>query len=204
MNPLGSLRALIALIALIDEVREDHRVMRLYDHKYGGRADSPLVSDLVSRIGLQMIASYRLMHALAGSGARLPAKITSRAIRLVYGSDIHWNARLAPGVLIVHGMGMAISGEASVGPRSILFQNVTLGMGIDPVTRRSGAPQVEEDVHIGPGATLLGPITIGAGSKIMAGAVVTHSIPRGSIVEAPVPRILPRTRVGRSREEGPS
>ena len=106
----------------------------------------------------------------------------------------HWNAELADGVTIVHGMGLAISGSARVGARCLLFHNVTLGEGIDKETRAVGAPTVEDDVHIGPGATLLGPITIGTGSKIMAGSVVTQSVPPHSLVEAPAPTVVARVR----------
>jgi serine O-acetyltransferase len=96
--------------------------------------------------------------------------------------------------MIVHGMGLAISHAARVARGCILFQNVTLGMGIDPTTRRTGAPTLERNVHVGPGATLIGPITIGEGSKVMAGAVVTRSVPPGSVVETPPPEVRPRIR----------
>ena len=81
--------------------------------------------------------------------------ITSRMIRHLYGSDIHWDARFETGVQIVHGMGLAISPKARIGKDVILFQNVTLG------ESGNGAPNVGNNVHIGPGSTLLGPITIG-------------------------------------------
>jgi serine O-acetyltransferase len=122
----------------------------------------------------------------------LAAKVVSRLLRFHYGSDIHWDAELEPGVMVVHGMGLAISHAAHVGPGCILFQNVTLGMGIDPVTRKRGAPVLEANVQVGPGATLLGPITVGKGSKVMANAVVTQSIPPGSLVQSPEPRVVER------------
>jgi len=99
--------------------------------------------------------------------------------------------------MLVHGFGLAISHAAKVGPACILFHNVTLGMGIDPKTRESGAPTLEANVHVGPGATLIGPITVGAGSKIMAGVTLTHSVPPGSVVAAPEPEV-------RRRAEAPS
>ena len=61
-----------------------------------------------------------------------------------------------------------------VGEGCILFHNVTLGEGVDPETRETGAPTLGRDVHVGPGATLLGPIHVGDGTKIMAGAVLTR------------------------------
>jgi len=99
---------------------------------------------------------------------------------------------IAPGVMLVDGFGLAISHAAKVGPACILFQNVTLGMGTDPETRQIGAPTLEASVHVGPGATLVGPITVGAGSKIMAGVTLTRSVPARSVVSAPEPGLSRR------------
>ena len=176
------------------DLRADQAVMAAYERKYGHRNPSTqnLASDVAQKIGLQMLAGVRLMRALREGGSLLGAKIVSRLIRHLYGADIHWDADLAPGLMIVHGMGLCLSHEARVGRGCILFQNVTLGLGIDPVTRETGAPTLEENVHVGAGATLVGPITVGAGSKIMAGAVLTTSVPRNSLVETPAPAVRPR------------
>jgi serine acetyltransferase len=65
-------------------------------------------------------------------------------------------------------------------------------MGVDPLTREQGAPTLEANVHVGGGASLFGPIRIGAGSKIMPNAVLAQSVPPGSLVEVPPPVIRPR------------
>jgi len=176
------------------EVRADQETLRRYESKYGHASASQgrLASDLVQKIGLQELAAVRVMHALRDGGMPTGARVVSRLVRHLYGSDIHWDAELAPGMMLVHGMGLAISHAAKVSGGCILFQDVTLGMGTDPQTGRTGAPVLERDVHVGPGATLLGPITIGAASKIMAGAVVTRSVPPGSVVLAPEPIVRPR------------
>jgi serine O-acetyltransferase len=98
--------------------------------------------------------------------------------------------------MIVHGVGLVLSHAARVGPGCVLFHGVTLGVSIHPDTRAVGAPLLEAGVHVGPGATLLGPITIGAGTKIMAGVVLMQSVPPQSVVQAPTPTI--RTRSSRS------
>jgi serine O-acetyltransferase len=118
--------------------------------------------------------------------------MTSRLIRHLYGSDIHWDAQIAPGVMFVHGMGLAISSSARIGPRCILSQNVTIGMGRDAETGSTGAPVLEEGVQVGAGASLLGPITVGAYTKIMPNAVVTRSVPARSLVETPAAAVRPR------------
>jgi serine acetyltransferase len=123
-------------------------------------------------------------------------------IRHLYGSDIHWDAQIDPGVVLVHGMGLAVSSGARVERGAILFQHVTLGMSQDPVTRKVGAPVVERDAHIGAGATIVGPVTVGARSKVAANCLVRASVPSDSLVEAPSPTVSPRLRRdGTSRPE---
>ncbi|MGC4121428.1 MAG: glycosyltransferase [Myxococcales bacterium] len=182
------------LLRALDEVRADQAAMRRYEQKYGHAAPSSghLTADLVQKIGLQELAAYRLMRALRDAGLTTAAKAVSRSMRHLYGSDLHWDAELAPGVMLVHGFGLAISHAAKVGPACILFHNVTLGMGTDPETRQTGAPTLQANVHVGPGATLIGPITVGAGSKVMAGVTLTRSVPAGSVVAAPEPEIRKR------------
>ena len=196
----------------VASVRADHAQLYDFDERYTSKAHEAalhgnpkggaglVARDLVQRIGMQMMAAYRVMRLFDELGVPLAPKVTSRLIRLFYGSDIHWDAQIADGVTIVHGMGLAISGSARIGSRCLIFHNVTLGEAIDPKTRAVGAPTVEDDVHIGPGATLLGPITIGAGSKIMAGSVVTQSIPPNSVVEAPAPNVVSRVRPRAARK----
>jgi serine O-acetyltransferase len=185
-----------ALGLMRKEVRQDFETMLRYQAKYDERAPTAqsLPSALVTKIGFQLMVAYRLMRALVRSGRLEAAKVVSRLIRHTYGAEIHWDADLAPGVMVVHGTGLTLSRAARVGTGCILFHNVTLGFGTDPVTRKGGAPKVEDDVHIGPGASLLGPITVGRGTKIMAGVVLTESVPAGSLVEAPIPKVAARVR----------
>jgi serine O-acetyltransferase len=162
--------------------------------KYRGAAPgASLVADVVQKVGLQFLSAYRLMHFFSEVDAKLPAQVVSRLIRHLYGSDVHWDADFAPGVMIVHGMGMAISGSARVESGVTLFQHCTLGEGRHPDTHEVGAPVIEEGAVIGVGAVVIGPVTIGKRSKVMPGCVVTRSVPPDSIVEA-TPSVV-RTRV---------
>ena len=189
MNLVSAFRHAVRAVAA------DHQVLHAYDEKLAsGRRGGSLGHDLLYRAGFQMMVGYRLMRLFAESGVPLAPQVISRLVRFVYGADIHYEAQIADGVVIVHGMGMAVSGLARIGRGAILAHNVSIGEGIDPVTRAVGAPTLEERVHVGPGATLLGPITIGAGSKVMAGCVVRSSVPPDSLVEAPEPRVAPRQR----------
>jgi serine acetyltransferase/GT2 family glycosyltransferase len=180
----------------IHAVKEDHRMVRFHAGKYDARdsatAGGSLGADAVKKIGFQIMVAYRVMRFLRASGLGLGAQFMSRLIRHAYASDIHWEADFEPGITIVHGFGLAISYAARVRHGCILFQNVTLGYGPDPETKQGGAPLLEKNVHVGIGATLYGPITVGEGTKIMAGCVINRSIPARSIVEAPMPQTSPR------------
>ncbi len=190
-----------AAAAFASGVRADHSMLQRAQHKYRGVPEGgPLVADVIQKVGLQFMAAYRAMRFLSDVDAKLPAQIASRLIRHVYGSDIHWDADLAPGVMIVHGMGMAISGNARVEPGVTLFQHCTLGEGRHPDTHEVGAPIIEEGAVIGVGAVVLGPVTIGKRSKIMPGCVVVRSVPAESIVEAPSARVRSRAANGDEAE----
>jgi serine acetyltransferase/GT2 family glycosyltransferase len=190
----GTLPASGKLAKLFSDIHADRRAIHIAESKYRSAcSDSGFWSDFIQKIGFQIMVSYRFMHLYHTLGLGLLAKMTSRFIRHAYAADIHWEASLAPGVMIVHGMGLAVSRAAKVGPDCILFQGVTLGESIHPVTRTVGAPALEDGVHVGAGATLLGPITIGARSKVAAGCVLMTSVPPFSRVENAEPIIHTRS-----------
>ncbi len=185
-------------------LRADHDALMAGDARYGNRATASrpsLLGDLFRRIGFQMMFAYRVMRLFRALRLTPLAMIVSRFMRHLYAADVHWDATLAPGVSIVHGTALVISREARVGRGSILFQSVTLGVSIDPATREVGGPTLEEDVHVGPGAVILGPVTIGRGSKIMANAVVMTSVPPYTIVEIPAPTLRTRPRLAGTNPE---
>lgn len=173
-----------SLRTYVRSVRADFGTVQRYRAKYHGdqRSLLRLPVDAVTRIGFQMMLAMRTMHLLRDAKVPLLPQVASRFIRHAYGAEVHWNTTLRDGIAIVHGTGLVLSHRAVVGEGCILFHNVTLGEGLDPETKESGAPTLGRDVHIGPGATLLGPIHVGDGSKIMAGAVLTRSVPPGSLV----------------------
>ncbi len=204
---------------LTEGVREDHRMIRFYAEKYDAReredgagngaterevfSGLSIAGDAVKKIGFQLMIAYRVMRFFRQAGLGLGAQFMSRSIRHAFASDIHWEAELEPGIVIVHGFGLAVSYAAKVRAGCILFQNVTLGYGNDPETKQPGAPLLEKNVHVGIGATLYGPIVVGEATKIMAGCVLSRSVPPRSIVEAPVPQVGTRAPVV-PRDAGPA
>jgi serine acetyltransferase/GT2 family glycosyltransferase len=189
LGPVARVRKFFA------DVRADHAALRRSDEAYHPkvRRKPHLLLDYFRRIGFQMMVRYRLMRLYRDLGLTVLAKIASRRIRHTYGAEIHWDTYLAPGVIIVHGNGLVLSHAARVGAGSILFHNVTLGESIHKDTRQVGAPVLEENVHVGAGATIIGPITIGRGTKVMAGALVRESVPPQSIVEVAAPTVRLRS-----------
>lgn len=188
--------ALKALVTFARAVRADFGSTQRYREKYHHESISVarLPVDAVQKIGFQMMVATRVMQLLRDVGVPLGGQVASRLIRHLYGAEVHWNATLHHGVSIVHGNGLVLSHRAVVGEGCILFHNVTLGEGIDPVTRQSGAPTLGRDVHVGPGATLIGPIHVGDRTKIMAGAVLMRSVPADSIVKPAESVVMPRGR----------
>lgn len=151
-----------------------------------------LLSDAIQKIGFQMLVAVRVMRLVQDLRVPLGGPIISRLIRHVYGAEIHWDATIADGVCIVHGVGVVISHAAVVGPGCVLSQNITLGESIDPFTRIVGAPTLEADVHVGAGAVLLGPIHVGKESKVMANTVLDRDVPARSVVRGPAATIEAR------------
>jgi serine acetyltransferase/GT2 family glycosyltransferase len=188
------------LARLASDVRADHAMVLQYGAKYHpGSLRGNLARDAVQRIGLQMMVAIRVMHLFRDAGLTLAAKLMSRSIRHLYAADIHWEARFEPGVVIGHGYALGISGGVRIGTGCILLHGTSIGMGRD-ATGKAGEPCLERNVHVGPHAIILGPITIGEGSKIQAGALVTQSVPPHSVVWAPRSEIRPREQRQPERE----
>ena len=132
------------------------------------------------------------------------------------GIEIHPAARIGDGFFIDHGMGVVIGETAEIGDDVTLYQGVTLG-GTGFATGKRH-PTVQDNVTIGSGAKLLGPITVGHGSKIGANTVVIHDVPphvdrrrqpgpsgagRGTAARGPGRRLGPPPRSGGRGDQGP-
>ncbi len=130
--------------------------------------------------GVHALLAHRVAHALHGAGAPLLPRAIAAASRSVTGIEIHPAARIGGGFFIDHGMGVVIGETARIGRDVTLYQGVTLGGTGFAAGKRH--PTVQDNVTIGSGAKLLGPITVGHGSKIGANSVVIHDVPPNSTV----------------------
>ncbi len=131
------------------------------------------------------------MRFFGDAGLPIGARVVSRLMRHLYCCDIHWGAEIAPGFIVAHGMGLAIGDGVRIGPRCIATHNVSIGAGKDASGAR-GVPALGADVHLAPGTVILGPITVGEGTKVSPGSIITASIPPHSIVEMPAPLVRAR------------
>lgn len=131
--------------------------------------------------GLKALFYYRLAHKYYNKRHYTLARIISQRARRKTGIEIHPGAKIGENLFIDHGMGVVIGETAELGNSVSIFHGVTLGgIGGEPNTKRH--PTVEDNVMIGAGAKLLGPITIGKGAKIGANAVVLKDVPPYSTV----------------------
>lgn len=130
--------------------------------------------------GLHAVLLYRMAHALHQRGLILLPRVISQIARLVSGVEIHPGAKIGDGVFIDHGMGVVIGETAEVGNNVTLYQGVTLGGTGKEKGKRH--PTVGNNVVIGTGAKILGPIVIGDYAKIGAGSVVLNNVPANTTV----------------------
>jgi serine O-acetyltransferase len=130
--------------------------------------------------GVHALLAHRLAGALHSAGIPLLPRTIAAISRAFTGIEIHPAAQIGERFFIDHGMGVVIGQTAEIGDDVTLYQGVTLG-GTGFATGKRH-PTVQDNVTIGSGAKLLGPITVGHGSKIGAGSVVIHDVPPNSTV----------------------
>ena len=140
--------------------------------------------------GLHAIMLHRPAHWLYKHKCFFTARLISQIARFLTGIEIHPGAKMGRGILIDHGMGVVIGETATVADNCTIYQGVTLGGTGKEKGKRH--PDLEEGVMVGSGAKVLGPLTIGAGSKIAAGAVVLSSVPPGCTAVGVPARVVRR------------
>lgn len=140
--------------------------------------------------GLHAIILHRPAHWLYRRKAYFPARLLSQLSRFLTGIEIHPGAKMGRGVLIDHGSGVVIGETAEVGDNCTIYQGVTLG----GTGKESGKrhPTLGRNVLVGSGAKILGPFTIGDGSKIASNAVVLQPIPSESTAVGVPARVVRR------------
>jgi serine O-acetyltransferase len=177
-------------------------VKRLIEH-----IDSIRQRDPAARSRLEVLFCYPGLHAIAWHRMAswfwrhrmfFLGRLLSHVGRMLTGIEIHPGAAIGRRVFIDHGMGCVIGETAEVGDDVTLYHGVTLG-GIS-LEKGKRHPTLEDNVIVGSGAQVLGPIRVGQGARIGANAVVLADVPPGvTMVGIPARQVMARERVERPR-----
>ena len=157
----------------VEGIREDVAAFRQRDP-----AAKSNLEILLLYSGFHARTAHRLAHRLYQNGHSLAARAVSQGAKFITGIEIHPGATIGKGLVIDHGAGVVIGETAEIGDNCTLYQGVTLGGTGKDVGKRH--PTLGDNVMIGAGAKVLGPLTIGDNAKIAAGAVVLSDIPADS------------------------
>ena len=140
--------------------------------------------------GLHAMFAYRIANVLYKKEHFFGARCLSQIARALTGIEIHPGATIGEGLFIDHGMGVVIGETTEIGNNCTLYQGVTLGgTGKDKGKRH---PTLGDNVLVGAGARVLGPINIGDNSKIASGAVVLKNVPENSTAVGIPARVVRR------------
>lgn len=140
--------------------------------------------------GFHALIFHRIAHWLWNHEMFLIGRVLSHVSRFLTGIEIHPGAKIGNGFFIDHGMGVVIGETAEVGDNCMIYHGVTLG-GFS-MKKEKRHPTIGNNVIIGAGAKVLGPIKVGDNSKIGSGSVVLGDVPRNSTVIGVPGRIIYR------------
>ncbi len=168
---------LSAFARVAGEVRRDVLAARERDPAARGVQPAEIVATWP---GIQALLAHRVAHAMYTARVPLLPRLIAMCTRTITGIEIHPAARIGQALFIDHGTGVVVGETAEIGDNVTLYQGVTLG-GTGFATGKRH-PTVQDNVTIGSGAKLLGPITIGHGAKIGANSVVITDVPPNSTV----------------------
>ncbi len=154
-----------------------HDVQSVFDRDPAARS---WLEILTAYPGLHAIWFYRIAHWFWMHRLFWLGRLTSHVGRALSGVEIHPGAQIGPGFFIDHGMGVVIGETTEIGANVTLYHGVTLGGTSWKKGKRH--PTLEDDVVVGAGAKILGPIKIGARTRVGANAVVVKDVPHDSVV----------------------
>ena len=156
--------------ALAQEIRYDVKAFRQRDPAATSDAEIVLLYS-----GFHARLAHRLSHALYKKGHTFSARAVSQGAKFLTGIEIHPGATIGRGLVIDHGSGVVIGETAEIGDNCTIYQGVTLGGTGKDVGKRH--PTLGNNVLVGSGAKILGPVKIGDNVKVASGAVVLTELP---------------------------
>ena len=159
------------------------------------------LSVILTYPGVKAVFMHRIANFFAIAKFDLVARIISQFSRFMTGIEIHPKAKIGKNLFIDHGMGVVIGETSDIGDNVTIYHMATLG-GISPSINSDKQreikrhPTLQDNVVVGSGAQVLGPITIGKNAKIGANAVVTKDVPENGVMVG-----IPAKNVGTASEE---
>lgn len=166
------------------------------------RRDPAATNDLVSIVaypGLHAIWAHRGLHKLwQHDSAKVPARLLSQAVRTLTGVEIHPGASIGRRFFIDHANGVVIGETAEIGDDVMLYHQVTLGGTSMEQTKRH--PTIGNNVLVGSGAKILGPVVVGDNSSVGANAVVVKDVPADSSAVGIPATVRPKHGSGAARD----
>ena len=151
--------------------------------------------------GVKAVFLHRIANFFSIAKFHLVARIISQFSRFLTGIEIHPNAKIGKNLFIDHGMGVVIGETSDIGDNVTIYHMATLG-GIAPSINSDNQrnvkrhPTLKENVVVGSGAQILGPVVVGKNAKIGANAVVTKDVPENAVMVG-----IPAKIVGTASEE---
>ena len=145
------------------------------------------ISLILTYPGVKAVFFHRLANFFSTAKFDLIARIISQFSRFLTGIEIHPKAKIGKNLFIDHGMGVVIGETSEIGDNVTIYHMVTLG-GIAPSINSNDQrnlkrhPTIENEVVIGSGAQVLGPVTVGCCAKIGANAVITKNVPEKAVM----------------------
>ena len=148
-------------------------------------AAKSILSIVLTYPGVKAVFFHQISNFFYKAGFDLIARIISQTIRFFTGIEIHPGAKIGKNLFIDHGMGVVIGETSEIGDNVTIYHNVTLGgssPSIDSERQRHEKrhPTIGNDVVIGSGAQMIGPIKVGNNSRIAANAVVVKDVPENA------------------------
>ena len=151
--------------------------------------------------GVKAIFFHKVANFFATAKFDLVARIISQFSRFLTGIEIHPKAKIGKNLFIDHGMGVVIGETSEIGDNVTIYHMVTLG-GISPSINSDSQRQIKRhptlmnNVVVGSGAQILGPVIVGENAKVGANAVVTKDVPNNAVMIG-----IPAKNVGTSSSE---
>ena len=150
-------------------------------------AAKSLISIVLTYPGVKAVFFHKISNFFYIAGFDLLARIISQTIRFFTGIEIHPGAKIGKNLFIDHGMGVVIGETSEIGNNVTIYHMVTLG-GVSPSIESNQQrnvkrhPTLMDNVVVGSGAQILGPVVVGKNAKVGANAVVTKDVPEKSIM----------------------